>query len=384
MFAPAQPLALVIGDNASFCRIVGATLGAGGFRYEATTSRGQALELWRCNQHDLVVLSHEELGDHGLQICRGIRNQQQGSNIPILLVGRGGEPSDLGELLEVGFTDFVSLQRAADLLLHKAHYLVRSSRTLLALEASLEQLRETQQLARMGMWSWLPEGELLRFDDNALLLGEQLLPREVTLEKYLRLVHPDDRQAVRAAFFDLASGGEHHIEYRLVDLHGRERFFSQRGSAFLRRGELHYNGTLQDVTAQRQSADRLMLLQAAFDSLPLGITVSDLEGHIVYTNPAEEEQHGYARGELAGLPVSLLGPGKNKGKGRSAPGSRPALEKWGRWTRERINQRKDGRLFPVRLHSGPVRDTGGRVVGVVTACETLADTHPASERTTND
>lgn len=382
MFAPAQPLALVIGDNTSFCRIVGDTLGAGGFRYEASPPRVQALELWKCNQHDLVILDHEDLSDHGLQICRGIRSQQQGSNIPILLVGRSGEPSDLGELLEIGFTDFVSLQRVADLLLHKAHYLVRSSQTLNALEASLEQLRETQQLARMGMWSWLPDGELLRFDDNALLLGAQLLPHEVSLEKYLRLVHPDDRQAVRAAFFELSWGGEHRIEYRLVDLHGREHFFSQRGSAFLRRGEIHFNGTLQDITAQRQSADRLVMLQDALDSLPLGITISDLDGHIIYTNPAEEEQHGYARGELAGLPVSLLGPGKGNGKGRSAADRRTALGQWGCWTRESINQRKDGRLFPVRLHSGPVRDTSGRVVGVVTACEEL--TNPASDRAAND
>src|SRR5262245_44254954 len=42
------------------------------------------------------------------------------------------------------------------------------------------------------------------------------------------------------------------------------------------------------------------LLNKAMEELPIGLTVSDLEGRIVYTNSAEAAMHGYIADELIG------------------------------------------------------------------------------------
>ena len=49
----------------------------------------------------------------------------------------------------------------------------------------------------------------------------------------------------------------------------------------------------QDVNRLAQSQARLGMLKVAVDSLPIGITFSDVNGIIVYSNPAEARMHGY-------------------------------------------------------------------------------------------
>lgn len=364
---PDTPLALVVGSNPSLCRLIGDQLHAGGFACEVVPPVDKALELWRCNQHDLVILDQCAHEQSGLAICRAIRSIQYGNHTPFLLVGDEHGSDAIRELLELGSSDFVALPQVGAQLLPKARTLVKSAQTHMALTIGLEQLREAQLLARMGLWVWVPEGELLRFDENTELLFERLFCRDLSLEKFLRVVHPDDRQLVRNAFFELAWGGEHRLEYRLVGRDGQLRYVAQRGSAFLRRGEIHFNGIIQDITSQRQTADRLVMMQDALDSLPIGITITDLDGRIVYTNPAEEGLHGYDPGELLGLPASILGPGnKAPRQGKREPGQ------WTSWSRKGMNQRKSGEVFPVRLHSNPVRNSRGAVIGMVTASEHLA------------
>jgi PAS domain-containing protein len=69
--------------------------------------------------------------------------------------------------------------------------------------------------------------------------------------------------------------------------------------------------TLQHQTGVQQDADRLRMLQEAIDCLPVqaGITISDLNGKIIYANEVEAEMHGYAHGELVGQDARVLAPG---------------------------------------------------------------------------
>ena len=41
-------------------------------------------------------------------------------------------------------------------------------------------------------------------------------------------------------------------------------------------------------------------LGEAVETMPLGLTITDLEGKILYTNPAEAHMHGYTVDELLG------------------------------------------------------------------------------------
>ena len=56
----------------------------------------------------------------------------------------------------------------------------------------------------------------------------------------------------------------------------------------------------QNVNRLAESQARLEMLKVAVDSLPIGITFSDIDGIIVYSNPAEAQIHGYEVGEQIG------------------------------------------------------------------------------------
>jgi PAS domain S-box-containing protein/diguanylate cyclase (GGDEF)-like protein len=127
---------------------------------------------------------------------------------------------------------------------------------------------------------------------------------------------------------------------------------------------------IEDALAQAaQSARRnvsLRMLRKAVETMQLGVTITDLHGHILYSNPADAELHGYTPEELVGQDARIFAP-----RDHARPLAPARLHEVSSWSRETINVRKDGSEFPVLLRSDIVRDAAGRPVGLVTCCEDL-------------
>ncbi len=129
---------------------------------------------------------------------------------------------------------------------------------------------------------------------------------------------------------------------------------------------------MTDQTDSNGSAVFSELLQGglglALESMPLGVTITDLDRRILYTNPAEASMHGYSVDELLGQPSRIFAP---RGYARALP--RHELGTVAPWQREAINVRRDGSTFPVRLQSRVVRSTGDQAVAIVTTCQDITD-----------
>ncbi|HJV66786.1 MAG TPA: EAL domain-containing protein [Geomonas sp.] len=127
-------------------------------------------------------------------------------------------------------------------------------------------------------------------------------------------------------------------------------------------------GALKELGNPQQDEDRLELLKEAIDCLPIrtGITISDVQGRIVYVNAVQADMHGYSAGELVGMPARLLSPGAPE-----SPFPQVGHPEGSFWNRECLSRRKSGASFPVLLSSIPVRNRQGRCIGVVTACEDI-------------
>jgi len=107
-------------------------------------------------------------------------------------------------------------------------------------------------------------------------------------------------------------------------------------------------------------------LEMAVQNMQLGVTITDSEGHILYTNPAEALMHGYSVEELIGKDARTLAPEEY---GR--PLTRTEMKELKSWTRESVNRRKDGCIFPVKLMSDVVIDDKGVPVSIITTCEDI-------------
>lgn len=130
----------------------------------------------------------------------------------------------------------------------------------------------------------------------------------------------------------------------------------------------------RDITEQKRSEKELLALKKAVETMQLGVTITDTDGKILYTNPAEANMHGYSVNDLINNDVKALAP-KNLWKQRTIQ----SLNEIKSWRRESLNVRKDGIVFPVQLLSDVVVQDG-LPIGIVTTCEDITERKRAEEQ----
>lgn len=122
------------------------------------------------------------------------------------------------------------------------------------------------------------------------------------------------------------------------------------------------------ATRYAEAVERLRMFEKAFETMQLGVTITDVHGNIIYTNPAEAKMHGYLVSELLGKDVRIFAPRETW-----RPMSVSEMRKASSFKRERFNLRKDGSVFPVQLLSDAVTDPVGEPRGMITTCEDITE-----------
>lgn len=123
---------------------------------------------------------------------------------------------------------------------------------------------------------------------------------------------------------------------------------------------------------RERALEGLKRLQTAVETIELGVTITDVSGHILYTNPAEAAMHGHRPDELIGKHVSVFMP-----EGWRPARGRPSQLR--SWKRETVNVRRDGSIFPVQLLSDAVKDAAGNPVALVTCTEEITERKRAED-----
>ena len=136
----------------------------------------------------------------------------------------------------------------------------------------------------------------------------------------------------------------------------------------------HSNKQLQQEISERHRAENILRkLEKAIETTEVGITISDNVGCITYINPADANMHGYRVEELLGKPSKMFAASEELQSDESESSGTSI------WKRERLNQRKNGSVFPVELISTPLYDETGMQIGRVTVCEDITE-HKRAER----
>jgi diguanylate cyclase (GGDEF)-like protein/PAS domain S-box-containing protein len=116
----------------------------------------------------------------------------------------------------------------------------------------------------------------------------------------------------------------------------------------------------------KKTNESLIFFKKALETMQLGVTVTDLDGNILYCNPAEAEMHLYPARELIGKNIREFAPSHLWN-----PLTKAKITSMNRWKRESTNKRKDDSLFPVKLMSDVVKNNRRRPIGIVTTCEDI-------------
>ena len=132
---------------------------------------------------------------------------------------------------------------------------------------------------------------------------------------------------------------------------------------------------LQEANRQRLRAEEALTpLEKAVDIMQLGVTVTDMQRKILYTNFADARIHGYEVEELIGRDARIFAPTSSRKDLMPED-----LQNMKNWSRESINCRRDGSLFPVRVTSDIVRDGAGDGIAIVTTCEDISERKRSEE-----
>jgi PAS domain S-box-containing protein len=129
-----------------------------------------------------------------------------------------------------------------------------------------------------------------------------------------------------------------------------------------------------EILERKRIEETLRILEKAVETLPLGVTITNPEGKILYTNPAEANMHGYTVEELIGKNARIFAPSE-----LWKPMGPEQVKQRTHWRRETVNVRKDGSIFPVQLVSDLVKDASGNPVAVFTICEDITERKQAEE-----
>ena len=185
------------------------------------------------------------------------------------------------------------------------------------------------------------------------------------------VVHPEHRKQleddVAAA---VAEDRPYTTQYRVMHADGSIRHVVERGKAVPTRSGLKLDGAIFDVTDQRIAEAERLKLASIVESSQDSIISTDLDDIITSWNDGATRIYGYTSAEMIGRSFSLLVP-------EELHDERPRLIERvlaGDPVRslETRRQRRDGSHVDVLVSISPIRDSGGKIVGVATIAQDIS------------
>lgn len=118
---------------------------------------------------------------------------------------------------------------------------------------------------------------------------------------------------------------------------------------------------VRDITERKRADEALKLFSEAVENAPDGVQITDMDGHIIYSNKAVEEIYGFSPEEFKGKHVNEM----NVDPEFASKVILPSIKKTGRWVGELMVKHKNGRGFPISLNASMVKNTKGEPVAMV-------------------
>lgn len=285
-----------------------------------------------------------------------------------------GQPPEYWDNNLVPLRDAAGIVRS---ILCVSHEVTRQHHAEESLRLSNERLELATRATKLGCFDFRPADGSLEWDDRCRELFCVPPEMPVTYERFLSLVHPNDRERVVSKVpvsLDTDRRGQFEVEYRTnAEAMGFERILLARGFAFFDHGvAVRVVGTVQDVTADRMATRKLAEVE---ERLTLAVRATndaiwdwDLGSDHIDWNEAIETSYGYgidAVEPTGGWWLSKVHPDDRQRISDSIHGAIDGSAH--DWLEEYRFQRFDGSYADVRDRGYVLRNECGRAVRMLGA-----------------
>jgi PAS domain S-box-containing protein len=327
---------------------------------------------------DIVLSDHSLPEFSALGALRIVRSDRP--NTPVLVVTGSLDEETAAEYIKAGAADYIVKHRLHRLgpAVRRALELRRAHEDAAQAEAArrhtTEFLSHAQTIAHIGSWEWDLAGDIVTWSDEMYrIFGVAAEGGPISYDRYLALIHQDDRDSVgEAVSRALETGEPFEIDHRIIRPDGSLRFLHVRGGivrdsagrpARLIGAVLDITGRKQAEEALRQANDRL---KAVIHSSPLAILSLDEEGILQTWNPAAERLFGWTAEEVIGTRLPIV---PDEQLQDFDAGLRRVLAGEVLTGVELVRKRKDGTSVIVNRYAAPLHDASGRVTGMIALIE---------------
>jgi two-component system sensor kinase FixL len=176
-----------------------------------------------------------------------------------------------------------------------------------ALRESEERMSLAASTTGLGLWVWDATRDEFWVTPEGRRLFGWTESEPVNLERFIRTLHPDDREPAREAVLrSLQNGGDYIAEYRVVLSGGAIRWIATRGRVEFdgRDHPVRMRGVSMDVTERRRAEETLekqrAFLRQVIDIDPNFIFAKDRQGRFTLVNQAVADAYGTTVEDLLG------------------------------------------------------------------------------------
>lgn len=276
---------LIIDDDHTTRSLLRGVLQRQDYLVEEAEDGAQGLEAFRAHHPALVLLDVMMPVMDGFAACAAMRDLDREGCVPIIMLTGAEDLDAIDRAFDAGATDFITKPINWTLLNQRVRYALRGAALNRELRQSQLRQNSARRLAKLLFWEWcLADDRLCWIDDPQQLIGlrEQIPPLE-SIEQFLAVVHPDDRERA-SHMLDLI----HEQQEARLDIEIRVKFpertllmrlVGERGRQPEDRNLVF--GALQDLTDRRRT-------EALVDYLSLHDNLTELANRRLFLRQVQE------------------------------------------------------------------------------------------------
>lgn len=244
------------------------------------------------------------------------------------------------------------------------HVIIRNiserKKTEKAIRENEERLRISQLYGGIGTWEAdLINNKQIWSEAITRVLGFPPLSHP-DYDDFIATIHPEDRQLVIDAYNKhINHGAKYDIEYRIIDVHGKERWMRSIGQVERdHQGHpVRMRGTVQDITPLKLAETQLRLTAQVFENTLEGIMITTPDATIIEVNNAFTQITGFSREEVLGKNPRILQSGQQNEEFYKSMWQSLANNSY--WHGEIWNRKKTGEIYAELLNISAITDKQG-------------------------